>query len=735
MFPVQLKPGIRFMLFEDTYQVLKKLPNFKVQVEKENFNVPQIFTQGELIKALSDGNLKFECTGKNLSKTSGVMNTSYALGELGESGFKEEAIFRYEVIKPLLVTSEQNAISRADEVNSWSENPEKAKKNLNGCLVYHTVSSQSIYRWLKAYKESCGDIRSLLPSYHNCGGKGNPRISTKVYELINESINVYYKNKQRISINDLWLNLTDMISEHNKFSIYKLDVPPYSTLARYVSKIPEYQSIASRYSKKTADNKFKGQGNGVETSFPLERVEIDHTPVDIIIKEEDGTEIGRPFLVLAIDKFTRNALGFSLGLSNGVGWPEVSQCIKSIMTDKSYVKDMYPFIENEWNAFGVPKTLVIDNGNEFKNKSMTDACYQLGIVLQICPPKVPEWKGSIERFFGTTNTSLVHNLPGTTRSNPTKLDTDENPSKSATLTFSQFNALLHKWIIDVYSQDFHKGADGIPAKLWKKAIEDYPISWPNSSSEIVTLLGRTAQRKISNRGIEINCLHYNCNNLNKLLMQFSKENKGLEEDFNVKYDPFNIGELFVYDHLINKEWIKVPCTNPQYATNLSEWEHKEIRAYAHKEYGIVDYEALARAKHMIRTMIENNIGYTPKEKARANKINADEEIKKAKEELESTNAILHHTDADAITEDNISDLGFSVTTPTALIPESLAKAENRTQDDNIINIKQAKKGKARGAKKSSSTNEVQLLNSDKNKTLDDNIYMDDFSGFSILTDF
>jgi hypothetical protein len=44
MFPVQLKPGIRFMLFEDTYQILKKLPNLKVQVEKENFNVTQIFT-------------------------------------------------------------------------------------------------------------------------------------------------------------------------------------------------------------------------------------------------------------------------------------------------------------------------------------------------------------------------------------------------------------------------------------------------------------------------------------------------------------------------------------------------------------------------------------------------------------------------------------------------------------------------------------------------------------------
>lgn len=79
-----------------------------------------------------------------------------------------------------------------------------------------------------------------------------------------------------------------MISEHNRFSINKLNTPPYSTLARYVSKIPEYQYIESRKSKRSADYMFKEIGNGVVTSYPLERVEIDHTPVDIII-DENGT--------------------------------------------------------------------------------------------------------------------------------------------------------------------------------------------------------------------------------------------------------------------------------------------------------------------------------------------------------------------------------------------------------------------------------------------------------------
>lgn len=162
------------MLFEDTYLILKKLPNFKIEVEKENFNVIQIFTEAELIKAFSNGDLKFECTGKNLSKTSGGINTSYALGDLEDSSFKEEAIFRYEVIKPLLESSDQNVISRVDEVNSWSVNLEKAKKVL--MIVYFTkqLAIQAFTDGLKFTKSQ------VVTSDHCC----HPIIIVEVKEIL-----------------------------------------------------------------------------------------------------------------------------------------------------------------------------------------------------------------------------------------------------------------------------------------------------------------------------------------------------------------------------------------------------------------------------------------------------------------------------------------------------------------------------------------------------------------------
>ena len=725
MFAIQIKPGIRFKLFNEAYTVLKRLPSSKVEVEEEQFKTVKIFTNNELIKYLSNGDLKFECSGKNLEKNSEPsIKTSFFIEDIKDSKHKDRAVFRYEVIYPLLklaVNQRNSAIaSRVDEVNSWSSNPLIAKENLHGCSFYQTVSYSSVYRWLKDYIESNGDIRALFPSYHCSGGKGKARIEPQILDFTKEAIDEYYNKKQRITTRELLFCVISKISEFNKFSINQLRCPPYSSLARYISAIPEYELIAKRIGKRAAENRFKEIGDGVVVNYPLERVEIDHTPVDVILVDENGSSLGRPYLVLAIDKYSRQILGFSIGISNGVGWPEVMQCIKHIMSDKSYTKEIYPFIENDWNAFGLPKTLVIDNGLEFKNNAMKDACYQLGFVLQFCPPKVPQWKGSIERFFGTANTNLFHTMPGTTRSNPTKLGDDENPTKSACLTFSAFIAIVHKWIIDVYSQDLNKGAGGKPAYIWEKAIEDYPVAFPSSISETAILLGRTAYRKVSRRGIELDTLHYNANELNKLLIQFTKENKGTEEDFLVKYDPQNLGEVFVYDHLINKKWIKVPCTNPDYANNLSEWEHKEIRAHARKEFGIIDIESLARAKFQIRKMIENGIGYTGKEVARAKKTTSEQEIQN-KLEVKKRSKIQSNA-----TTMNISELGFAITAPDIVIPDALAPKDEVEDTNKIIKMNSGYKQKKKSSLDRNTTEAIKESN--------DALLFDDFSGFGIMSD-
>ena len=627
---VYLNPNLRFKIENDVYTILKRLDNGNIQVQSEQFGDIKIFTQNELKKLLSLDKLKFEVKGKNISKTSDVsLCTSFDFDDIEQLKHKEEAIFRYEVLKPLLeipftYRKRSDIESRANEINSWLYNPKLIQENLS-CSFYKKVSSSSIYRWISYFEESNGDIRSLIPSYHRSGGKGNPRLHPTIMNYITETIKNTYLDNQRITIKEAHYDVINKISEYNEFSKSKMLYPPYSTFARYVSKVPEFELVAYRIGKRSAEQQFSPVGKGVIVNYPLERVEIDATEIDVIIVLPEGTQVARPHIVAAIDKYSREIVGFSIAFG-GVGWPEVMDCIKHIITDKSYVKEKYTSINNEWPAFGIPKTVVVDNGLGFKNNSIKDASYQLGFVLEFAPPKIPEWKGSIERFFGTSNTGLIHSLPGTTRSNPKQLGDDENPSEKACIPFSVFIEIVHKWIIDIYSQDINKGAGSIPSKIWDDAISKHPVAWPSNMYEVVALLGRLKHRHISRKGIELDGLFYNSIDLNKLFIKFSLENKGKEQKFKVKYDPYDLGEIYVYDHLIEKKWNKVLAVNQDYARNLSEWEHKEAREIARRNFRNVDIISLVKAKAEIRAQINQCSGYSKKRIAKEKRINSTTEI-------------------------------------------------------------------------------------------------------------
>lgn len=56
-------------------------------------------------------------------------------------------------------------------------------------------------------------------------------------------------------------------------------------------------------------------GHYPQTSWPLEVIQIDHTPVDVIVVDQAHRRpIGRPYLTVAIDVHTRIVTGFLLSL-------------------------------------------------------------------------------------------------------------------------------------------------------------------------------------------------------------------------------------------------------------------------------------------------------------------------------------------------------------------------------------------------------------------------------------
>lgn len=121
----------------------------------------------------------------------------------------------------------------------------------------------------------------------------------------------------------------------------------------------------------------------------MERVEIDHTRLDIfVVDEETMLPLGRPWLTLCVDVHTRCILGFDLSF-DPPSHASVARCLKHAILPKGNLKALYPNVRGTWDMFGIMETLVCDNGPEFHCESLEVGCLTLGINIQYCPRKKP----------------------------------------------------------------------------------------------------------------------------------------------------------------------------------------------------------------------------------------------------------------------------------------------------------------------------------------------------------
>jgi putative transposase len=137
-------------------------------------------------------------------------------------------------------------------------------------------------------------------------------------------------------------------------------------------------------------------GEPPAVTAPLEQVQIDHTVIDLIVVDErDRQPIGRPYLTIAIDVFTRCVLGMVVTLE-APSAVSVGLCLAHVACDKR------PWLEGlnvkmEWPMSGKPRLLYLDNAAEFKSEALRRGCEQHGIRLGLSPARA----AALRRHRGT----------------------------------------------------------------------------------------------------------------------------------------------------------------------------------------------------------------------------------------------------------------------------------------------------------------------------------------------
>ncbi|RBM48469.1 integrase [Vibrio tarriae] len=456
-------------------------------------------------------------------------------------------------------------------------------------------SVPSVYRWWRSWKASSYDIRVLVnkPS----GSKGMKKLKGVVAQVFDEVVEEVYLTPQRASIQATYDAFLSRVSLINVARQIPLKVPSRSTFYRLVRNANKYEVMSARYGKSAADKAFRASGLGARPTRILERIEVDHTPMDVhVLNPITGVADGRPYLTLLLDRYSRMPVGMEIGFEPPSEL-SVMRALRNAILPKSYIKQYYPDIEHEWPAFGTPVMLICDNGMEFHSQQLRRMCGELDIDLQFCPKAQPQYKGAVERFLGTLNRQVSHRIPGTSFSNINQRG-DYDSVKQSSITLEDLKELVHQWMIDIYCQKTHRGTQRTPAALWNEGLKAVEPMLPESKEQLDLILTSEDERVLSHTGIEFKGLFYNSAELTLI------RHLGDCHKVRFRYDKENLGFIWVYDEH-EGNFLKVPCIDSYYATGLTLRQHLQIRADA-RERGASEQEmaSLIRSKEKFRQKIE-----------------------------------------------------------------------------------------------------------------------------------
>lgn len=450
----------------------------------------------------------------------------------------------------------------------------------------------SFYRWYRRMRTN-DDPRALIPRYDRRGNKDLQQ-DERVLQLASEAIEESFKMSPLATGRNVYTRLIAKIKaeNHKLLGEDQFKAPSLRTVYRMLERAEIYEIACLKEGRAAADKRFRAIKSGIRTTQILERVEIDHTPLDLfIVDERTWLPHGRPTLTVVIDHYSRMLLGYHLSFDSP-STAAVMGALRHAILPKGPIKESLPGlkVEHPWPCYGRPDVMVVDNGLEFHGRDLESVCFDLDIRIQYCPKHQPRFKGVVERYLKTINYLFAHQLPGTSFAR-FHLRGDYDPLKCAMLTLAEFQHLFEKWVVDIYSQTVHRGLGTTPWTRWHEGETRREPELPDDVRSFQRRIGLVTERSLRADGITLEGIRYNGTALEPILRKH-----GIGIQVRVLYDPEDLGEIQVWGP-DNQEPATVLALDQQFARGLTGKQNKLIRQWLRdKGLDSEDTVALERAR-------------------------------------------------------------------------------------------------------------------------------------------
>jgi putative transposase len=401
-------------------------------------------------------------------------------------------------------------------------------------------SVPTFWRWRRRYQVN-QDVRALAPhSRTRIQQTGNSELFDLLREAVAEAM-AASPLANSVSVHTALVKRVDAANVR-KLDEAKLRTPCLRTVQRLLKDAPRYDLAVLREGKAAAERKFRMVVRSVKTSHILERVEVDHTPLDLfLIDDATKLPLGRPIVTIFIDHKSRMVIGYYVGF----GQPPtaaVMAALRHAILPKKAAPAVVPDLKvvNTWTCYGRPLALILDNGLEFHSDDLESVALDLGITLQYCPKHEPRFKGVVERFLKTLNYSFAHQLPGTSFARLHQRG-DYDPAKHALMTLAEFRHIFEKWLLDIYGQTVHRGVKGMPLALWNVGARLTEPELPPDRAALQRRIGMVEQRVLHSYGIDLHNVRYCGAALARLF-----DLHGAGTAVRIVFDPEDVGEIQVW---------------------------------------------------------------------------------------------------------------------------------------------------------------------------------------------
>ena len=421
-----------------------------------------------------------------------------------------EAVRRERVVRPLAVAG----------INSRA-----AVKAAAGALG---LSPTQVYRLITAFRDN--PTTASLVVTRPGPKKGARLLPCNVEQRIEQAINDIFMSRERPTMAKLRREIRkDCVAAG-------LKPPSRTAIQARVSARSLREMVRAREGASAARQRFVPVRPGLRPRAPLDVVQIDHTKVDIqLVDDRARAVLGRPWLTLLLDVFSRSVLGFYLSLDAPSAAGVAMAIAQGVLPKAEWL--LRNDLDLAWPMHGLPRSLHLDNGAEFHSRALKRGCQQHGVRIDYRPPATPRFGGHIERLMGTLM-MRVHALPGATFSNVIARS-DYQSERKAVLTLAEFERILVLEILGPYHNEVHSALSTTPAAAWADSVASLgQLPQPADPTNFVLDFLPFKDRVVRREGVRLFNVTYFDGALASLLDRADRRCR-------VKYDPRSMDAVFV----------------------------------------------------------------------------------------------------------------------------------------------------------------------------------------------